>query len=128
MIRAAIIYLLTGFLFGALMLIGKGISDLSFLWKLLPLHIEILIFGWIIQFTMGTAYWILPRYLEGPARGNPHLSKIMVIIFNSGILVNLATSLEVISAGGYLWGRLLEVGAVGIFIFLHWNRAVSYSH
>jgi len=128
MIRAAIIYLITGFLFGTLMLIGKGISDLSFLWKLLPLHIEILIFGWIIQFTMGTAYWILPRYLEGPARGNPHLPKIMVVLFNSGILVNLATALDLIPAGGYLWGRLLEVGAVGIFIFLHWGRAVSYSH
>jgi len=34
----------------------------------LPIHIEVLIFGWIIQFTLGTAYWILPRFLQAPQR------------------------------------------------------------
>ena len=30
-------------------------------WSLLPVHVELMLFGWLVQLAMGVAYWILPR-------------------------------------------------------------------
>jgi hypothetical protein len=126
MIRFSLLYLLTGFTIGSAMLAGKAYPAFAAVWMLLPVHIEMLIFGFIIQFTMGTAYWILPRYLKGPSRGNTVWSNVMVGALNVGILINVLTSLNVVVQWGTLLGRFLEVFAVILFIKLHWNRAVSY--
>ncbi|SMO47863.1 cbb3-type cytochrome c oxidase subunit I [Fodinibius sediminis] len=127
MIRASLVYLLAGFIIGAAILISKAYPSYSSVWSLLPIHIEMSIFGWIIQLTMGTAYWILPRYLKGTARGNPTTARIMVIIFNAGILVNVFSFMNILPSTAIVLGRLLEVLAVILFIALHWQRAVSYN-
>lgn len=126
MIRLSLIYLIIGFAIGAIILVAKAYPAYSEVWVLLPLHIEISIFGWIIQMTMGTAYWILPRYLETGDRGNSTLAKLMVVLFNSGILINIGAYLNYLPEGAFLWGRLLEIAAVVLFIGLHWNRAVTH--
>lgn len=126
MIRCALLYLLIGFTIGAIMLISKAYPTYSQVWMLLPVHIEMLIFGFIIQFTMGTAYWILPRFLEGEPRGNVFWSRSMVGLLNAGILLNISYYLRFTLDWGTLAGRFLEVTAVILFIVLHWNRAVSY--
>ncbi|WP_372635012.1 hypothetical protein [Fodinibius sp.] len=127
MIKASLIYLFAGFFLGALILLSKAYPGLSPAWALLPIHIEVSIFGWIIQLTMGTAYWILPRYLESGSRGNPLKAMIMVGLLNTGILVNTASYLDIVPSSAILAGRSLEVGAIILFIALHWNRAVSYN-
>src|SRR5699024_6300761 len=118
--------LLVGFIIGAAMLISKAFPFYPQVWRLLPVHIEVAIFGWIIQFTMGTAYWILPRYLETGDRGNTVLAKLMVALFNLGILINVFIYLQYLPSDVIFWGRLLEISGVGIFVLLHWGRAVSY--
>lgn len=127
MIKASMIYMLVGFVIGALILISKAYPGYSLVWDLLIIHIEVSIFGWIIQFTMGTAYWILPRYLVNKSRGNPQWAMLMVAMLNGGILINGASYLDLLESSAIIWGRLLEVGAVILFIVLHWNRAVSYN-
>ena len=128
MIRCSLLYLLAGFAIGAGMLISKAWpTAYPQVWQLLPIHIEVTIFGWIIQFTMGTAYWILPRYLETGGRGNSMWVKIMVGLFNTGIIINIISYLHYMPEKAVFWGRLLEVSAVGLFILLHWQRAVSYN-
>lgn len=127
MIKASMLYMLTGFIIGALILISKVYPEYSSVWSLLSIHIEVSIFGWIIQLTMGTAYWILPRYLKTKSRGNPKLAWAMVGILNLGILINLASYLDMISSSATILGRILEIGAVILFVILHWNRAVSYN-
>ena len=126
MIRCALLYLLIGFTIGAIMLISKAYPTYSQVWMLLPVHIEMLIFGFIIQFTMGTAYWILPRFLEGPPRGNIGYSKWMVGTLNAGILINALSYLNIFPQWGTTVCRSLEIIAVILFIHLHWRRAVSY--
>lgn len=126
MIRCSLIYLLAGFLIGGLLLVGKAFPHYSIQWFLLPVHIEIVIFGWIIQFTLGTAYWILPRYLEGPARGNIVWGKLMVLSLNLGILIMILSYLRLIPDSGTLVGRIFEISSVMLFIFLHWNRITTY--
>ncbi len=126
MIRCSLVYLLVGFVIGGAVLVSKAYPAYSAVWLLLPVHIEVMIFGWIIQLTMGTAYWILPRFLEGESRGNPLLSKLMVAALNAGIILNVLSYLDLFSGPDLIWGRSLEVAAVGLFVALHWNRAVSY--
>lgn len=127
MIKASLIYLFAGFLIGGGILISKAYPAYSEIWLLLPVHIEVSIFGWIIQLTMGTAYWILPRYLASKSRGNPTLAMSMVALLNMGILINVASYLDMISSSATVLGRSLEVAAIVLFILLHWNRAVSYN-
>ncbi len=127
MIKASMLYMLAGFAIGALILISKVYPEYSSVWSLLSVHIEVSIFGWIIQLTMGTAYWILPRYLKTKSRGNPRLALAMVGMLNFGILINVASYLNILPPSATIVGRLLEVGAVALFIALHWNRAVSYN-
>jgi cbb3-type cytochrome oxidase subunit 1 len=127
MIKASMLYMLTGFVIGALILISKVYPEYSWAWSLLSVHIEVSIFGWVIQLTMGTAYWILPRYLKTKSRGNPKLALAMIGMLNLGILMNVSSYLDMIASSATILGRLLEVGAVVLFIVLHWNRAVSYN-
>lgn len=126
MIRASFVYLTLGFILGALLLVHKAYPLHPAIWVLMPIHIELMIFGWIIQLTLGTAYWILPRYLEGQPRGNIKLSAVMVCMLNAGIVLNVFSFLNFLPQNATLAGRLLELGAVILFILLHWNRVASY--
>ena len=126
MIRCSLLYLLVGFSIGAIMLISKAYPAYSQVWMLLSVHIEMLIFGFIIQFTMGTAYWILPRYLKTGDRGNRFSAWGMVILFNFGVLMNIFTYLHIFPSWGTIAGRTLVIISVILFVALHWNRAVSY--
>lgn len=112
---------------GAILLINKAYHLNPDIWLLLPIHIEMLIFGWIIQITMGTAYWILPRYLKGSSRGNSQLARLMVVLLNAGIVVVIVDRLTNLVPRLSLLGRIFEVSAVILFITLHWQRIVTYN-
>jgi hypothetical protein len=127
LIKSSLIYLILGVLFGALMLINKAIPINAAVWALLPVHIELMIFGWIIQFTLGVAYWILPRYLKGEARGNRFLAYIMVMVLNLGIWLMVVAEFTAINDYLHLIARGLEFLAVLLFISLHWKRIVSFN-
>ncbi len=126
MIRLSFTYLLLGISMGALMLIHKAFPIHPAVWMLLPIHIEITIFGWIIQLTLGTAYWMLPRFLEGPARGDSSLAYAMIACLNLGIIFVIADPLLSIALPWDLIGRIFELTAVVLFVVLHWNRIVTY--
>jgi heme/copper-type cytochrome/quinol oxidase subunit 1 len=112
---------------GASMLVHKAYPLHPAIWALLPIHIELLVIGWIVQFTMGTAYWILPRYLKDSSRGNTRMARLMVLLLNIGIIVVILDRLMISTLPLALIGRILEVGAVLLFIGLHWQRIVTYN-
>jgi len=128
MIRCSLVYLLLGITIGSAIFIHKAFSINPILWQFLPVHTEILIFGWIIQFTMGTAYWILPRFLKGPKRGDKKFAVTIVLLFNSGILILVFNNLFLSSSPIGLAGRFLQGIAVLIFTLIHWNRITTYRH
>lgn len=128
MVRCSFIYLVVAMLLGTVMLLHKAWPLHPMVWQLLPLHIETAIFGWIIQFTLGTAYWMLPRFLKGPQRGPRWAAFAMILVLNLGIVLTLADSLLLSSLPLALSGRLLELGAVILFVSLHWQRIVTYRH
>ncbi len=123
-IKSALLYLLTGFSIGMLMLANKGISFYPALWRLLPVHIEFLLIGWTAQFVLGVAFWIVPRFWQAPRRGDERSAVAAYILLNLGIwAVVLGVWLGVSSF--ILLGRMLEGTAVLAFARHIWPRVVG---
>ena len=61
MVKTSLMYFVTGFLLGAAMLITKGLGYIWLTAVFMPTHSHLLLVGWLVQFVMGIAYWILPR-------------------------------------------------------------------
>lgn len=122
MLRAALVHMGVGFLFGALILHHKGIPIYGWTWKLLNPHIELMVFGWTMQFVMGVAFWILPRMSDRPDRyGNTELGWWSLALLNSGVLMTAAGSWfnhRFLMAGG----RLNILVAVVLFVIMVWPR------
>lgn len=126
LLRLSLIYLLTGAVIGTGMLVQKAFPYNGAIWALRPVHIQLLIWGFIIQFTLGTAYYILPRYITGSSRGNSYLSWGVVVCLNTGILLNIAAaffSVELFETVGLCF----QIIAVACFVWLHWGRATSHN-
>lgn len=126
MIRLSLIYLLVSVLIGGLILSHKAIDIHPMLWSLLPLHYELAIWGWLVQFVMGTAYWMFPKKLTGERRGPVLPAWIMVGLFNIGLIL-LATSTLI--SGTFvapLIGRALIGISTILFAGLIWQRVVNY--
>ncbi len=125
LIRVAFLYLLLGFSLGALLLAHKGIPYAPWLWAWRPAHIEFLLMGWILQLTMGVAFWILPRFWQPPRRPNEGYAVAAFVLLNVGIwLVVIGTTFRA-GSGTLLGGRIVEAGAVLCFARHAWQRVVS---
>ena len=126
MIRGSFFYLLVGFFLGAILLFNKAYPFYPQVWTLLAIHIEVLIFGWIIQLTLGTAYWILPKNITKQPRKIKKLALAMATLLNGGILLNISD--HILRFWEYAWvaGRSLELLSVVLFIALHWDRITSF--
>lgn len=122
MIRAALIYLLTGFTFGGLLLFHKGIPISAMLWSLLPAHIEFLLLGWTVQLVMGMAFWILPRFRRPPRRGNTIFAWLAFGLLNLGVLVVGLGPLITTSPIATFAGRSAELAAALTFAAHAWPR------
>jgi hypothetical protein len=121
-IRAALVYLAAGFTLGALLLFHKGVPVYPAAWRLLPPHIEFLLLGWTLQLAMGVAFWILPRYLHGPDRGNEVLAWLAFALINAGVLMAGVGAMLGASPLISFLGRLTEAAAAVAFALHAWPR------
>lgn len=119
-IRAALIYLMLGFTFGAAMLWHKGVPLHPMIWRLLPAHIEFLLIGWTVQLVFGVAFWILPRFYTN--RGETRPAWLAFYLLNVGIwMVGVAPALGLQGIVPLL-GRVAELGAAIAFALHAWPR------
>ena len=89
-IRSALLCFGIGFTFGGLILSAKGgLVDVR-VWGWLPMHIILLMNGWLIQLSMGVAYWILPR-IQASDRGRPSWAWASFIALQVGLVLTLVT-------------------------------------
>lgn len=122
LVRTSLLYLLAGFTLGALLLIEKGLGHRSVLWRTLPAHREFLIFGWVVQLTMGVAYWILPRFSRGPPRGNVAAAWSAYGLLNLGVLLVAVDPLLELAPVLTVVGRACEAAAALAFGLHAWPR------
>ncbi len=121
-IRLSLLYLFLGFTLGGLMLFNKGVPLHPLVWRLLPSHIEFVLFGWTVLLVMGMAFWILPRFTKQPVRGNETLAWAALVLTNAGIwLVSLASFYPLYGWLSFM-GRSAEAGAVFLFVLHAWPR------
>lgn len=121
-VRAALLYLILGFTFGGLLLSNKGVPFAPALWRLRPAHIEFLLVGWMVQFALGIAHWIIPRFRGGDF-GRTALAWTALGLLNVGILLialppivgrdgwsqaigRILEATAAISYGAYIWPRI----------------------
>ena len=122
MIRASLIYMGIGFVFGSLILHHKGIPSYPWTWKLLNPHIEIMILGWTIQLVMGVAFAILPRFSDRENRyGAEYLGWWSFYLINFGVALTALAEWN-ISLGLTLLGRLLVLIAILAFTIMIFPR------
>ncbi len=124
-VRASLIYLTAGMTAGSWLLIGKALG-VSEAWIWLPFHIEALLLGFVLQLTMGVAYWILPRLKTPEDRGNTVVAVLAFVFLNAGVLIG---SLWPFIPDGAMWpaaGRGLELIAVVLFVTHVWPRIYPY--
>jgi hypothetical protein len=121
-VRLALLYLLLGITFGALMLANKGVPFAPWIWNLLPAHIDILLFGFVIQLAMGVAFWILPRHRTGSQRGNENAVWAAIGLLNIGIWVAAGVGWSNLPGIFSAVARLLEGAAAGLFAWQVWWR------
>lgn len=123
MVRAALLHMGAGFLFGALVLHHKGIPIYPWTWRLLGPHVELMVLGWTMQFVMGMAFSALPRFSNtSPKRyGATAWGWLAFVLLNGGVCLG--------AWGGWagedalaLLGRLLVLGAVLAFARMIWPR------
>jgi hypothetical protein len=125
-IRAALIYFLAGITAGSLMLMGKALMTGTVVWAWLPFHIESLMLGFVLQLTMGVAYWILPRLKTPKDRGNRAVACAAFAALNAGILAGSFWPF----LDGLSWfpalARGLELIGVFLFVIHAWPRIYPY--
>ena len=127
MIRASLLHLGSGFLIGALLLWNKGLPFAPILWRLRAGHIEILIFGWMMQLAMGSAFWILPRFSTGYRYGQERLGWVSFGLLNSGVV--LASIAQWWGLKFALWavlGRVMIFFAAVAYVRLMWPRVKPF--
>ncbi len=121
-VRAALAYLAAGFTLGQLMLFHKGIPLHPAVFRLLPAHIEFLLVGWMVQFAIGVAYWILPRYTKPPKRGSVPVGWLAFGLLNAGVMLAGLGAVFAAPAWVLLAGRAAEAGGTALFAILAWPR------
>src|SRR5690625_6479306 len=84
MIRLSMIYLLIAITIGGVLLIHKATPLHPGVWALLPVHFELAIWGWLVQFVMGTAFWMFPRHLICVDRGADARGRYVLLLCNVG--------------------------------------------
>ncbi len=120
-VRISLAYLLVGFTLGALMLANKGLPLAPWIWRLLPIHITLLIFGFVAQLVMGVEFWILPRFAGG-SRGSVTMGWLAILSLNLGIWLAAVQAWFGLAGEVLLAGRVL-LGLAGVlFIANIWRR------
>ncbi len=121
-LRAAFSYLLAGFALGAILSVERGVHVAQVIWKLWPLHVEFLVFGFLVQLSMGVAFWILPRFLTGALRGNELPAVAAFCLINAGVLLCGFAPVFGLPLVLGLAGKICQLAAVVCFAVHAWPR------
>lgn len=118
-IRTALVWLALGATLGGIILWNKA-SPIPGAWLLLTAHITLLTWGWLLQFSLGVAYWILPRF--GAVRPRAYLAVVAYVLLNAALIISVVASVLPTPWPGVLVSAL-QLLALVAFALHAWPRA-----
>jgi hypothetical protein len=127
MLRAALTWLLAGFVIGAAMLTDRALPGQWRLW-MAPTHAHILFVGWFLQFAVGVAYWLLPRRrsTERPLGYRERAAYLAFVALNLGLVLRIIAEPAELANDATLAllgaSALLQVAATLVFVIQLWPR------
>ena len=129
MIRSSLFALLLGSAAGALLLSRAAPArSLALTPQLRAMHLDLILFGWLVQFVLGVAHWILPRYAIRPERGPALPAWTAFGLFQGGLVLCLvgaaAPALHALAPAG----RILLTGGALLFLFLLFPRVKPFGN
>jgi hypothetical protein len=121
-VRTSLVWLVAGATLGGAILWSK-VSPIPFAWQFLTAHIHLLTWGWLLQLTLGVAYWILPRF--GTERPRPWLAVAAYALLNAALAITIIASLLPVTWPGVLVGalQLLALFAFALHTFPRVRRS-----
>lgn len=126
LVRTALCWLAVGVTMGALLLSAKATPLPSEVFRLFHAHSEAVLVGWMVQFAMGVAWWILPKYPRLPERGPAAPVWASWLLLNAGVLL-AGVGRGVGAANGVLMaGRAAELVAALAFAAAAWPRVKAF--
>ena len=75
-------------------------------------HAAIALLGWLVQFTLGVGYWMLPKHAVEPARGPASAPWVTMVALNTGVIL-LAAGAPVAGLSTALLGGLVFLATAG---------------
>lgn len=123
MLRASLIWFLFSVTSGSLMLLEKSTMAYGEWMSLYPFHIEAAMVGWMVQFVVAVAYWMLPRHLTARPRGHPVFGWLLALMLNGSVVTAMAALLQ---PGLEVSARLLFAGSAILFLWMIRKRVISY--
>ena len=126
LVRSALCWLAAGAAMGALLLSAKAVPMPTGVFRLFPLHAEVLLIGWMVQLAMGVAWWILPKYPKLPERGPAAPIWATWVLLNVGVLLAGIGRSVGAAEGVVLTGRAAELLAAVAFATAAWPRVKPF--
>lgn len=117
MLRLALLALLGGAVIGAALLGGLSAAQ-RHAGALRALHVDLMLFGWLVQSVLAVAYWILPRRSTLPERGPGVPAWVAFALFQMGVAAATLAPMAPTPSALLLLGRLLLVAATLLFLLL----------
>ena len=126
MIRSALLYLLIAVAAGSVLYLENRLTAVEIgAGSLFVIHVYSAMYGWFLQMVMGAAFWIFPKYLEQPTRGNPYWIRSAIAGLTIGIPMVMAERLGLVPGGAGIW---LIVISVLSMIGITTARVISYGN
>ena len=126
-IRIALVWLLVGTTTGTWMLLNRAGVVGAGIWIFRPSHIDTMLLGFMIQFALGVALWILPRARHAANR-KPANDGWAAALFNVGLVLRIVASMSGPSAASqssfYIGTGILAAG-LGLLVWKLWPRIQS---
>lgn len=117
-VRTALLWLAVGTTLGGIILWNKA-TPIPGAWGLLTAHITLVTWGWILQLSLGVAYWILPRF--GVVRPRAYFAVIAYVLLNAALVISVVFSLLPLPWPGVLVAAL-QLSALAAYALHAWPR------
>ena len=124
LLRLSLVALLAGAAVGGVLL---GAEPLPSAWlpRLRGAHVQLMMFGWLLPFVLGTAYWMLPKHAAGSGRGSEHVANAGTALLQAGVALSASGELAAVPAL-YRLGGVFTLAGAAVFLRLLWPRVKPF--